>query len=246
MGPGVMAARRAASGPGRRAWRRLLLGWAVMLVAVMAGLAEFNELPGPLRTLAVTAAASVFGLIPVSAAVTVSWLAIRGGEGPTAAYDEAWRRSRGLRVITRVGWCFGVLFILVATGVLVAVVPDQVNSAAYLAGAGQPALFSPSAHVSQCGQGELIVTSGTLGSAGAPAAWPGAVPIGRPFSVRSPVWNAPCEADITTGVGQAARLLIVGVFADAFAVFMMMMSIGMFRRRRLRAAAADRPTAVIL
>lgn len=42
--------------PGRRAFRLLLAGWLAVLVPAMAGFAEFSELPGPFRTLAVAAA----------------------------------------------------------------------------------------------------------------------------------------------------------------------------------------------
>jgi hypothetical protein len=98
-----------------------------------------------------------------------------------------------------------------------AFLPDQVNSIAYLAGAGHSVTFMPQSYQQACGghrgigSGCSVVTAGTLlTNPPVSVIWPSDVPLGQSFSVRQPVWNgwgAPVLMD-----GSQAGGLIFGVF----------------------------------
>lgn len=101
-----------------------------------------------------------------------------------------------------------------------AFLPDQVNSIAYLAGAGHSVTFMPQSYQVACGGrgrgggGCSEVTAGTLlTSPPVSAVWPSSVPLGQSFSVRQPVWNG-WGAPVLMDGSQAGGLIFGILFFD--------------------------------
>jgi len=75
------------------------------------------------------------------------------------------------------------------TTIAVAILPEQVNSVAYLAGAESQDTFNPLPYGQACSKGGChTVTEGYLSKSGADVTWDSQVPLGQPFTVRVPVW----------------------------------------------------------
>ena len=115
-------------------------------------------------------------------------------------YRTRVRDSRGLRNIFWSVFSVGLLLFL---GLAVLCAPLAVNGAAYLAGAGTTATFTPTSHEQDCNsKGQCsIVTDGFLGSGASRTTWTwhGNVPLDHSFPIREPVvrWAAtlPVQSD---------------------------------------------------
>ena len=156
-----------------------------------------------------------WGRIPVeaqAAALTISEYRTRG------------RNSRGLRNVlwSVFAWSVFSLGLLLLLGLAVFCAPVALNGAAYLAGAGTTATFTPTSHEQDCNsKGQCsIVTDGFVGSGGSRTAWTwhGNVPLDHSFRIREPVvrWaasGAPVQSDWSAAGCLAGGLLgfLVGV-----------------------------------
>ena len=75
------------------------------------------------------------------------------------------------------------------TTIAVAILPEQVNSVAYLAGAESQDTLQPAALRPGLQQGRLSYGDRSyLSKSGADVTWDSQVPLGQPFTVRAPVW----------------------------------------------------------
>lgn len=146
--------------------------------------------------------------------------------------------SSGYPPKQRVSWLFAWVVLAGWLVMTVCLLPDQVNGAAYLAGAGASGTFTPTSYGQVCGRsGCSTVTNGTL-SGGASATWPGRAPLGQPFTVRETVWNWG-RADLVGSTGNAVGMVIVSVFLDVVAFFAVLAGVVMVRamlRHRRQAA----------
>jgi hypothetical protein len=127
-----------------------------------------------------------------------------------------------------------------------AFLPDQVNSIAYLAGAGHSVTFTPQSYQQACGghrgigSGCSVVTAGTLAtSPPVSAIWPSDVPLGQSFSVRQPVWNG-WGAPVLMDGSQAGGLIFGIIFFDIPTLLVLCLLArmawhGLQRRRRVPA-----------
>lgn len=172
-------------------------------------LAAFLGVPG---AIAVTALAGSVG----------GSVRLRNVPGETQARARAvmsWRPARvRARAERRFGWfartAFWV-FVLGYQALLVALLPGVVDGAAYLAGAGPSATFVPQSYQrvcikSGCHTETLGRLEGVSGSAGTD--WPAQVPLGRPFTVREPVWTwGPGSGQLVNGTLAAVERVGVGV-----------------------------------
>jgi hypothetical protein len=115
--------------------------------------------------------------------------------------------------------------VLLLLGLAVICAPVAINGAAYLAGAGTTATFTPTSHEqSRDSKGNCsTVTDGFLGS-GATWTWHGNVPLGHSFQIREPVvqWAAtePIQSDGSAAGNLALGLLgvLAGVLLSALVV----------------------------
>jgi len=163
-----------------------------------------------------------WGRIPVeaqAAALTISEYRTRG------------RNSRGLRNVlwSVFAWSVFSLGLLLLLGLAVFCAPVALNGAAYLAGAGTTATFTPTSHEQDCNsKGQCsIVTDGFVGSGASRTAWTwhGNVPLDHSFPIREPVvqWAAtlPVQSD-WAAVGNLAGGLL-GFLAGALLAFLIIL-----------------------
>jgi len=146
-------------------------------------------------------------------------------------------------------WVAG-LFMLVAMTCLTAFyLPSQVNSWAYVVGAGHRDTFHPVSYSQNCSPGAgrmptsncIIVTEGYLSGSGAQVTWTTQVPLNRPFSVRDPLWAWGTGRNLTMGESSAIPTIIAGLFFDGVALLLLYVLVVLMRetspRRRWRVPA---------
>ncbi|HEX6454228.1 MAG TPA: hypothetical protein VF060_32805 [Trebonia sp.] len=76
------------------------------------------------------------------------------------------------------------------TAVMVPLLPQEVNGAAYLVGAESQVSFNPVEYVQICGKGGCHTgTDGYLSGSGTSVRWDSQVSLGKTFPVRVPLWN---------------------------------------------------------
>jgi hypothetical protein len=209
-------------------------------------------LSASLTWIAVTAAAPVWFTVIMIAITSVLVACLVEVIRTWAAGDKEWRRipvqaqaaaltiieyrtkvrdSRGLRnvfwsVFAWSAFSVGLLFFL---GLAALCAPLAVNGAAYLAGAGTSATFTPASHEQDCNsKGQCsIVTDGFVGSGTSRAAWTwhGDVPLDHSFPIREPVvqWfaTAPVQSD-WSAVGNLVGGLL-GFLAGALLAFLIIL-----------------------
>ena len=135
-----------------------------------------------------------------------------------------------------VSWAFRWLGMLLIVIVAVASVPAVVDGVAYLAGAEHTVTFDPLYQETNCDQyGCSTSTDGVMetGGRGIAASWPDAVPLGRPFQIREPVWRAGLGSALIDSDGTAVIAVALSLLMEAFAVFVVI-RFGILARNRLR------------
>jgi hypothetical protein len=141
------------------------------------------------------------------------------------------RNSRGLRNVfwSVFAWSAFSLVVLLFLGLAVFCAPLAINGAAYLAGAGTTATFTPTSHEQDCNsKGQCsIVTDGFVGGGASRTAWTwhGNVPLDHSFPIREPVvqWAAtlPVQSD-WSAVGNLVGGLL-GFLAGALLAFLIIL-----------------------
>ena len=121
-------------------------------------------------------------------------------------------------------WVFAIFMLVAMTGITVFILPAEVNSWAYVAGAENQDTFNPVSYGQACsnpvsyGQacsglprgGCHTVTEGYLSKSGADVTWGSQVPLGQPFSVRDPLWAWGGGRNLTSGDGSAIPNIVAG------------------------------------
>jgi hypothetical protein len=120
-------------------------------------------------------------------------------------YRSTVRNSRGLRNVfwSVFAWSAFSVGLLLFLGLAVLCAPLAINGAAYLAGAGTTATFTPTSHEQDCNnKGQCsIVTDGFVGRGSSRTSWTwhGNIPLDHSFPIREPVvqWAAtlPVQSD---------------------------------------------------
>jgi hypothetical protein len=132
----------------------------------------------------------------------------------------------------RTSYAFAWVFLALWMGLVVALLPQQVNGIAYLAGAGNSVTFLPQSYcpcyARRCGH----VTDGVLEThPPVSATWSGQVALGQPFEVREPFWDgwgSPALMDGSDSVGA----IIYALIFDVPAVIVVAVLIHLAWRRR--------------
>lgn len=147
-------------------------------------------------------------------------------------------RHRGSHVAV---WFVIVLFM----GVAIALLPDQVNGIAYLAGAGHSVTFMPQSYQQVCSRsGCHNETNGTLlTTPPISATWPDQVPLGQSFSVRQPIWNGWGSPDLMNGE-QAGGVIFAMILFDVptILILYLLIRLGWRKLQRRRQASPAIPT----
>jgi len=210
----------------RRGWALVAIGSVIGLVVYagidvnlfenLTGTAETFSLIPVLVLLALVLAGLVVVIVDTSrihcadAAVRVS---AKGSVSHYPLYAHAYRyppRHCG-------SWVFAIVMLVAMTGITVALLPAEVNSWAYVAGAENLDTFNPVSYGQAClnvprGGGCHTVTEGYLSKSGADVTWGSQVPLGQPFSVRDPVWAWGSGRNLTSGDGSAIPTIVAGLF----------------------------------
>lgn len=242
-----------ASPEGRRAARllRRRRGWAWTAAGSLAGLVTyvilgvnfFGNLTGVANVISAVPVFVLLGLIPFGLTAAVADTvrlhrleAVIRAATPGGALDRILprpSRRQGAGVILKV-----ILACLILPALLY--LPRQVDAAAYLAGAGSQDTFVPVSYHRVCGkEGCSTVTDGFLDNGGLSVTWPGRVPLGRPLTVRTPVWAAGSGRTLIPGAGTAVGRVILGLIFDVLAAFALAVPIGWMRQRLARHRARE-------
>ncbi|MGH3165734.1 MAG: hypothetical protein ACRDN0_07545 [Trebonia sp.] len=135
-------------------------------------------------------------------------------------------------------WAMGILMLVAMAAVMVPLLPQEVNGAAYLAGAERVVAFHPLDYVQLCGRsGCSTGTAGFLSGSGADVTLGRQVPLDATVSVRQPLWDWGTGHNIIGSTGGAVAMLAVGLFFNAFGVLLLLGLVLMVRIMRFTARA---------
>jgi hypothetical protein len=124
-------------------------------------------------------------------------------------------------------WVFAIVMLAAMTGIAVFLLPSEVNSWAYVAGAENQDTFNPVSYGPVCITGVPhrggchTVTEGYLSKSGAHVSWGTLVPLGQPFSVRDPLWAWGTGRSLISSDGSAIPAIIAGLFFDVMALLLL-------------------------
>jgi hypothetical protein len=119
-------------------------------------------------------------------------------------------------------WVFAIVMLIAMTGISVFILPAEVNSWAYVVGAGNQDTFHPVSYSQVCGhRGCITVTNGYLSGSAEHVTWGGPVPLGRPISVRDPLWAWGTGRTLTSGEGTAIADIVAGLFFDGVTLLLL-------------------------
>jgi hypothetical protein len=218
----------------RRGWAWVAIGSVIGLV-VFAGVGVnlSGDLTGTAGTLSaipvfVLLALVLVGLVVVAddtsrihradAAVRVG---AKGSVSHYPLYAHAYRyppRHHG-------SWVFAIFMLVTMTGITLAILPAEVNSWAYVVGAGKQDTFNPVSYGQACSGlhrgGCHLVTEGYLSKSGADVTWGSQMPLGQPFSVRDPLWAWGTGRSLTSGDGSAIANIVAGLFFDGVTLLLL-------------------------
>jgi hypothetical protein len=148
----------------------------------------------------------------------------------------------------RGSWVFAIVMLAAMTAITVTILPAEVNSWAYVVGAESRGTFNPVSYGQVCsahtrhGSSCQTVTEGDLSRSGADVTWGSQVPLGRPFSVRDPLWAWGRGRTLISGDGSAIANIIAGLFFDGMTLLLLYVLVVIVRdtssRRSQRTAAS--------
>jgi len=221
----------------RRGWAWVAVGSVIGLVVYVGiDVNLFENLTGTAEILSavlvfVLLALVLAGLVVVivdtsrihraDAAVRVN---AKGSVSHYPLYAHAYRyppRHRG-------SWVFAIVMLVAMTGITAFILPAEVNSWAYVAGAENQDTFNPVSYGQACsgvphrgGGGCQLVTEGYLSKSGADVTWGSQVPLGQPFSVHDPLWAWGRGRILISGDGSAIANIVAGLFFDAVTLLLL-------------------------
>src|SRR5215469_8504671 len=149
-------------------------------------------------------------------------------------------------------WIAGVFMLVAMTSITAFYLPAEVNSIAYVVGAEHQDTLHPVSYSQNCTPGNgriarsscIIVTEGYLASSGRHVIWTNQVPLGKPFSVRDPLWAWGTGRNLTSGVSSAIPTIVAGLFFDGIALLLLYVLVVLLREtspgRRERSSAPAR------
>jgi hypothetical protein len=127
----------------------------------------------------------------------------------------------------RGSWLFAIVMLVAMAAITVTILPAEVNSWAYVVGAERQDTFNPVSYGQACsahtghGGGCQTLTEGDLSRSGADVTWGSQVPLGRPFSVRDPLWAWGRGRSLISGDGSAIANIIAGLFFDGMTILLL-------------------------
>jgi hypothetical protein len=217
-------------------------GWAWVAVASTVGLAMyagvdaglFGSLTGTAETFSAIPVLVLLALIAAGLVVVIADTsrihradaAARVRAKGKVSHDPLYAHAHRYPPHHRGSWVFIIVMLVAMTGISVALLPAQVNSWAYLAGAENKDTFNPVAYGQACRNlarysGCNTVTEGYLANSGASVTWGSRVPLGQPFSARDPLWAWGSGRSLISGNGPAIGTVVAGLFFDGMALLLL-------------------------
>ncbi len=219
-------------------------GWAWVAVGSLIGLAVYAGIDVNLFA-HLTGAAATLGVIPVFALLALLLVGVVDVIVDTSRLHraDATVRVSAKSSVSHYPWYahahswpprhpaswIACLFMLAAMTCITAyILPQEVNAWAYVTGVEHQDTFNPVSYATACatvGRGGLgqcqTVTQGYLSSNGARVYWGPQVPIGKPFSVRDPLWAWGSGRGLIDGNGSAIGTILGGLFFDGVALLLL-------------------------
>ena len=241
----------------RRGWTWVAVCSLIGLVVyVIVGAHLFDNLTGTSELLSVIPVFVLLALVLTGLIVAIvdtvvlrrADAAVRATARANVSHDPVHTHASRYPPRHRGSWVFAVVMLAAMTAVAVAILPEQVDSVAYLAGAESQDTFNPLSYGQSCGKGGChTVTEGYLSKSGADVTWDGQVPLGQPFTVRDPLWAWGTGRNLIYGDGTPIAMIIVGLFFEGIAVLFVFVFLAVIRHQLSRRqtmimpASAGRP-----
>jgi hypothetical protein len=244
-------------------------GWAWVAIGSLIGLAVyvgidaslFENLTGTAETLSVIPVFMLLALVLAGLVVVIvdtsrihrADAAVQVSAKGSVSHYPLYAHAHTYPPRHHGSWVFAIVMLVAMTGITVALLPAQVNSWAYAAGAENQDTFNPVSYGQSCtnlarGGGCHIVTEGYLSTSGADVNWGSQVPLGQPFSARDPLWAWGSGRTLTSGDGSAIATIIAGLFFDGVTLLLLYVLIVIVRHNepvpvpaRADAGGARRP-----
>jgi uncharacterized membrane protein len=217
-------------------------GWAWVAVGSLIGLVVyagidvslFENLTGTAETLSVIPVIVLLALVLVGLVVIVvdtsrirrADAAVRVSAKGSISHYPLYAHAHRYPPRHRGSWVFAIFMLVAMTAIAVSMLPAQVNSWAYAVGAENQDTFNPVSYGQTCfsirrGGGCHTVTEGYLSKGGANVTWGSQVPLGRPFSVRDPLWPWGTGRTLIGGDGSAIATIVGGLFFDGVTLLLL-------------------------
>jgi hypothetical protein len=212
----------------RRGWAWVAIG-SVIGLAVYVGIDVnlFENLTGTAGILAVIPAFVLLALVVAGLVVVIvdtsrihhADAAVRVSAKGSVSHYPLYAHAHRYPPHHRGSWVFAIVMLAAMTGITVFILPAEVNSWAYVAGAENQDTFNPVSYSQACNSvthrypgGCQIVTEGYLSKSRADVTWGSQVPLGQPFGVRAPLWAWGRGRTLISGDGSAIPTIIAGLF----------------------------------
>jgi len=240
-------------------------GWAWVAIGSVIGLVAYAGIDVNLFE-NLTGTAGILGVIPVFVLLA---LVLAGLVVVIVDTSRIHRADAGARVSAKGGvshyplyahahtypphhrgsWVFAIVMLLAMTGITVFILPAEVNSWAYVVGAGNKDTFNPVSYTQACGRrGCITVTQGYLSRSGMHVNWSGQVPLGQPISVRDPLWawGTGRNLNLINGDSSAIPNIVAGLFFDGVTLLLLYIIVVVVRgtpstRSQRKSVPARRP-----
>jgi hypothetical protein len=219
----------------RRGWAWVAAG-SVTGLAVYAGIGvnQSGNFTGPAEILSTI---TVFALLALALAGLVVVITdtvrihradenVRASAKSSVSHHPLYAHAHRYPPHHRGSWVFTIAMLVAMTCITVFILPAEVNSWAYVAGAESQGTFNPVSYGRVCvatrrGGNCQAVTEGYLSGSGAGVTWSGQVPLGQPFSVRDPLWYWGRGRTLISGDAQAIGNIVAGLFFNGAALLLL-------------------------
>jgi len=216
----------------RRGWAWVATGSAIGVV-VYAGIDVnlFASLTGTAETLSVITVFVLLALVVVGLVVVIvdtsrihrADAAVRVSAKGSVSHHPLYAHAYRYPPRHPASWLACIFMLVAMSGITGYILPAEVNSWAYVAGAENQDTFNPVSY-SHCPprpRGCQVVTEGYLSNSGADVNWGTQVPLGQPLSVRAPIWAWGTGRTLVNGDGSAIPNIVAGLFFDGVALLLL-------------------------
>jgi uncharacterized membrane protein len=235
----------------RRGWAWVAVGSLIGLVVyVVIGVNLFANLTGTAETASVVPVFVLLALVLIGLVVVIvdsvrihrADAGVRVSAKRGVSHYPLYAHAHSYPPRHHGSWVFAIFMLVTMTGICVAILPAEVNSWAYVVGAGNQDTFNPVSYGQACSRaGCHTVTNGYLSRSGADVTWTSQVPLGQPLSVHDPLWAWGTGRNLVTGDGSAVIDIVVGLFFNGVTILLIYVLVVLGRhtppRRRNKKAA---------